>query len=164
MVEGRIASAALRGLTTMKNSAMQQRTAMKRGYALGGGAALPESRWPTRLCRSRQYLTISRFSESTQERRIVTHIQHREHTRPHPCPPRLIACGATHTTPTRHSLFIYTAWLAATTVVSYRPAGEQQLPDHPVPCHDRMGSGTRLRYRLPVCGQHSVSDVVPIMV
>lgn len=33
-------------------------------------------------------------------RRIVAYIQHRKHTRPHPCPQRLIACGATRTTPT----------------------------------------------------------------
>lgn len=92
--------AALRGLTTTNNGTIQQRTAMEIGGGVRVKVADPSLSVPPALDDHPTGFTTTGLLNHDKLRRIVAYIQHRKHTRPHPCPQRLIACGATRTTPT----------------------------------------------------------------
>lgn len=96
--------AAPRGLTTMNNGIIQQRTAMETGGGVRVKVADPSLSVPPALDDHPAEFTTTGLPLPNHHklRRIVAYIQHRKHTRPHPRSPRLIACGATRTTPTSH--------------------------------------------------------------
>lgn len=102
VVECRIASS--RSPRLDDNEQWHQRTAMETGGDVRVKVADPSLSVPPGLDDHPAEFTTTGLPLPNHHklRRIVAYIQHRKHTRPHPRPPRLIACGATRTTPTGH--------------------------------------------------------------